>query len=67
MSSPDSDLLATVPYDMTSLPPTAPTITMHYFSAQELKQDWPVDSAVYLEDMTWDQGNDTPCTPNADR
>ncbi|XP_041650813.1 dnaJ homolog subfamily C member 24 [Cheilinus undulatus] len=24
--------------------------------AQELKQDWPVDSTVYLEDMTWDQG-----------
>ncbi|XP_070828526.1 dnaJ homolog subfamily C member 24 isoform X1 [Chaetodon trifascialis] len=23
--------------------------------AQELKQDWPVDSTVYLEDMTWDQ------------
>ncbi|XP_072242905.1 dnaJ homolog subfamily C member 24 isoform X1 [Leuresthes tenuis] len=23
--------------------------------AQELKQDWPVDSAVHLEDMTWDQ------------
>ncbi|XP_026168121.1 dnaJ homolog subfamily C member 24 [Mastacembelus armatus] len=22
--------------------------------AQELKQDWPVDSTVYLEDMTWD-------------
>ncbi|XP_030282175.1 dnaJ homolog subfamily C member 24 isoform X2 [Sparus aurata] len=25
--------------------------------AQELKQDLPVDSTVYLEDMTWDQGN----------
>ncbi|XP_028305812.1 dnaJ homolog subfamily C member 24 isoform X2 [Gouania willdenowi] len=24
--------------------------------AQELKQDGPVDSVVYLEDMTWDQG-----------
>ncbi|KAM3609863.1 uncharacterized protein V6R79_021486 [Siganus canaliculatus] len=23
--------------------------------AQELKQDWPVDSAVYLEDLTWEQ------------
>ncbi|XP_037623059.1 dnaJ homolog subfamily C member 24 [Sebastes umbrosus] len=23
--------------------------------ARELKQDWPVDSTVYLEDMTWDQ------------
>ncbi|XP_008309313.1 dnaJ homolog subfamily C member 24 [Cynoglossus semilaevis] len=23
--------------------------------AQELKQDWPVDSTVSLEDMTWDQ------------
>ncbi|CAJ1057319.1 dnaJ homolog subfamily C member 24 [Xyrichtys novacula] len=23
--------------------------------AQELKQDWPVDSVVHLEDMTWDQ------------
>ncbi|XP_019934316.2 dnaJ homolog subfamily C member 24 isoform X1 [Paralichthys olivaceus] len=23
--------------------------------AQELKQDWPVDSTVHLEDMTWDQ------------
>ncbi|XP_056244081.1 dnaJ homolog subfamily C member 24 isoform X1 [Seriola aureovittata] len=23
--------------------------------AQELKQDWPVDSTVYLEDMTWDK------------
>ncbi|XP_076588316.1 dnaJ homolog subfamily C member 24 isoform X2 [Chaetodon auriga] len=23
--------------------------------AQELKQDWPVDSTVCLEDMTWDQ------------
>ncbi|XP_045893963.1 dnaJ homolog subfamily C member 24 [Micropterus dolomieu] len=22
---------------------------------RELKQDWPVDSTVYLEDMTWDQ------------
>ncbi|XP_056271966.1 dnaJ homolog subfamily C member 24 isoform X2 [Pseudoliparis swirei] len=22
---------------------------------QELKQDWPVDSTVHLEDMTWDQ------------
>ncbi|XP_034734529.1 dnaJ homolog subfamily C member 24 [Etheostoma cragini] len=22
---------------------------------QELKQDWPVDSTVYLEEMTWDQ------------
>ncbi|XP_034542636.1 dnaJ homolog subfamily C member 24 [Notolabrus celidotus] len=24
--------------------------------AQELKQDWPVDSTVHLEDMTWDRG-----------
>ncbi|XP_035520258.1 dnaJ homolog subfamily C member 24 [Morone saxatilis] len=23
--------------------------------ARELKQDWPVDSTVYLRDMTWDQ------------
>ncbi|XP_074533939.1 dnaJ homolog subfamily C member 24 [Halichoeres trimaculatus] len=23
--------------------------------AQELKQDWPVDSTVHLEDMTWEQ------------
>ncbi|XP_029379399.1 dnaJ homolog subfamily C member 24 [Echeneis naucrates] len=23
--------------------------------AQELNQEWPVDSTVYLEDMTWDQ------------
>ncbi|XP_068580055.1 dnaJ homolog subfamily C member 24 [Cebidichthys violaceus] len=23
--------------------------------AQELKQDWPVDSTVYLENMTWEQ------------
>ncbi|KAM7396093.1 hypothetical protein PAMP_019162 [Pampus punctatissimus] len=23
--------------------------------AQEMKQDWPVDSTVFLEDMTWDK------------
>ncbi|XP_036001307.1 dnaJ homolog subfamily C member 24 isoform X1 [Fundulus heteroclitus] len=26
--------------------------------AQELKQNWAVDSTVYLEDMPWDPGND---------
>lgn len=25
-------------------------------SAQELTQDWPVDSSVCLEDMSWDEG-----------
>lgn len=30
--------------------------------AQELKQDGPVDSTVFLEDMTWDKGNYTPNT-----
>ncbi|KAE8296852.1 DnaJ-like protein subfamily C member 24 [Larimichthys crocea] len=28
--------------------------------AQELKQDWPVDCTVCLDDMTWDQGVLTP-------
>lgn len=27
-------------------------------AAQELKQDWTVDSTVDLEDMTWETGND---------
>ncbi|XP_038562004.1 dnaJ homolog subfamily C member 24 isoform X2 [Micropterus salmoides] len=27
---------------------------------RELKQDWPVDSTVYLEDMTWDQVTQPP-------
>ncbi|KAM3870030.1 dnaJ homolog subfamily C member 24 [Diretmus argenteus] len=25
--------------------------------AKELKQEWPVDSTVILDDMTWDEGN----------
>lgn len=31
--------------------------------ARELKQDWPVDSTVFLEDMTWEQGNYQTCIP----
>nr|XP_040019225.1 dnaJ homolog subfamily C member 24 isoform X2 [Gasterosteus aculeatus aculeatus] len=30
--------------------------------AQELKQDWPVDSVVHLQDMIWEQSNYTPST-----
>lgn len=33
-------------------------------AAWTLKQDWPIDSTVYVDDMTWDDGNDTLCTLN---